>query len=286
MSLALEQWRARRVFPTSLNTLNLQKLGRDLHLRAITSARTTNAEYLQEIADVVDDMLAGKINMAQGRIRLLFKLKELGYHPEIGFPEDIGKVPPAELGSLRDLSSYRRLNLVLETNVRVAANYARATAGNTEEARWHFPAWELVRLYYRHTERGTVESHSAGWQRRWFDAGESVGWEGALKSRLLALKDSPIWEALAAGAGGYTDTLDNGFPPFAFNSGMGWRAVGRQEVMDHGLIEADAVPAATEQELLPGEKEINDRFAALAPDLRDALRQSMRDVLAEKGLAA
>jgi len=286
---ALKQWRSREVFPTDLSSADILGFSRELHMRSIISARTTNAEYLDEIAKTVDGMLSGKFSMSEGRYRLFKKLKQLGYDPEVGFPSDMAQIPPAERGSLQDLSSEARLNLVLETNMRIAANYGRMVEGNTPYALYAYPAWELVRLYLRNVPRGTPESHTAGWQARWRDAGESVGWEGVLKaesgnekSEMIARKDSSIWQALGDGAGGYTDTLSNPFPPFAFNTGMAWKAVDRARCLDLGLIATDETPAEMVGQLAPGAKEINDVFDRLSPDLRNELDREISDYNARR----
>lgn len=276
---ALLQWRSREVFPTDLSSGDIRDLSRDLRMRSIFSARTTNAEYLAEIGEVVDDILAGKINMADGRLRLFRKLRQLGYDPEVGFPEDMRRVPPAERGSLRDLSSEMRLNLVLETNMRIAANYGRMVEGNTEHARFAYPAWELVRLYQRAVPRGTPESHSPGWAVRWNSAGEFVDWEGALTSTMIARKDSPIWQALGDGAGGYEDTLSNPFPPFAFRSGMAWRAVDRARCIALELVTADEIPEPMEGKLSPSDEAVNAVVDKMPDDLRSEM---LRELEADK----
>lgn len=274
-TLALQQWRSRSTFPTDLSSAEIRGFSRELRMRSVFSARMTNAEAVQELADVVDDMLSGKINMAKGRLRMMRKLKELGYDPEKGFPQDMAAIPPAERGSLRDLSSERRLNLMLETNMRIAAGYGRMVAGNSEAARAMFPAWELVRLYWRRIERGTPDSHSAGWALRWQAAGDAVGWVGALRSPWIALKDSPIWEALGDGEGGYQDVLNNPFPPFAFNSGMAWRAVPREECARLGLVKGAEIPRKTDAQLSPGQLEIRNALERLGPDFRKSLREEL-----------
>ncbi len=274
---ALEQWRGRAVFPTDLSSAEIRGMSVELRRRSVFSARTTNADYLGEVAEVVDDLLSGKINMATGRLRLMRKLKQLGYDPAIGFPGDMADIPPAERGTLQDLSSEGRLNLMLETNTRMAANYGRMVAGNTEYARFAYPAWQLVRLFLRAVPRGSAESHSVGWEKRWFDAGESVGWEGALKSPMIALKDSPIWQALGNGAGGYEDTLSNPFPPFAWRSGKAWREVNRNDCIRLGLISATGreIPTKSEAPLSPDEKTVNDVFDKLPADLQEEMRREL-----------
>jgi len=272
---ALKHWRAREVFPTDFGSLDLRGLSRELRMRSVFSARVTNAEFLGEVAAVVDDILSGKINMATGRLRLMRKLKELGYDPATGFPGDMAEIPPAERGSLQDVSSEARLDLMLETNTRIAANYGRMVEGNIPYARHAYPGWELVRLYTREVPRGTPESHSAGWDARWHDAGESVGWEGALESPMIARKDSPIWQALGDGVGGYRDTLGNPFPPFAFGSGKGWKARDREDCLAFGLITADETPGEMKGQLTPDEQKANEIFDRLPTDIQEELRREL-----------
>lgn len=282
---ALLQWRSREVFATDLSSEDIRGFSRELRMRSIFSARTTNAEYLGEIGDVVDDILAGKINMADGRLRLFRKLRELGYDPEVGFPQDMAQIPPAERGSLQDLSSESRLNLVLETSTRIAANYGLMVEGNRDYARFAYPAWELVRLYARIVPRGTPESHSAGWEARWHDAGEAVNWEGVATlervrgeaTGMIARKDSPIWQALGDGAGDYQDTLSNPFPPFAFRSGMAWRAVDRARCIELGLVTADEVPEPMNGRLTPSQETVNEIFDRMPADLQEELRRELED---------
>lgn len=269
---AMTQWRSRSILPVDVGSAELRGLQREIAMRSVFSARTTNADYLTKIAEVVDDILSSKINLPEGRIRLMRKLKQLGYSPERGFPGDMEMIPPAERGSLQDLSSERRIDLVMETNVRLAQGYAQVLAGSTPYALQAYPGWELVRLYLRDVPRGSAESHSIGWQRRWSDAGESVLWEGAAEGALVALKDSPIWPALGDGAGGYADTLGNPFPPFAFRSGYAWRAVDRARCAELGLT---ATPVAKPATLTPGQKEVLRIVEGMPADLRAELEREL-----------
>ena len=277
---ALKQWRSREVFETDLGSAELKGFSRELLNRSIFSARVTNADFLGEVATAVDDILAGKTNMAQGRWVLQRKLKQLGYDPMLGFPGDMANIPPAEAGSLQDLSSTQRLDLIIETNVRMASCYAQHLAGNTPYALHAYPAWELVRRFVRDVPRGSPESKSIGWPQRWADAADAVNDEGVLARQravpdMVALKDSPIWQALGDGAGDYTDTLGNPYPPFAFRSGMAWQPVRRDRCVSLGLISGDESPRRTDAQLTPGEREVRAAFDKLSPDLRAELEREL-----------
>lgn len=277
---ALRQWRSRTNFPTDLSSAEIRGFSRELRLRSIFSARMTNAEAVQELANVVDSMLSGEINLATGRLRMMRKLAQLGYDPEKGFPQDMAEIPPAERGSLRDLSSEKRLTLMLETNQRIAANYGRMVAGNEPYALHAYPAWELVRIYWRRNPRGSEESHSPGWEIRWSRAGDSVNWVGAIQGAMIALKDSPIWQALGDGAGDYSDTLNNPFPPFAFNSGYGWREVSRDECLKLGMMGDRTVVEPMQGHLSPGAVEVRAALDSLGEDFKKELLAELEELAA------
>ena len=277
VSDAMKQWNSRSVFETDLSSGELRAFSSQLKNRSVFSARTTNARYLQKVHEVVGDVLAGKVDMAKARVTLMRELKLLGYDPAVGFPQDMATIPPAEKGSLQDLSSFRRINLLLETNVRMARGYAQMLAGESSYNKEAYPAWELVRLYIRRVERGTPESKTAGWQKRWEDAGKAVRWEGASQSALVALKNSPIWAAIGDGEGGYIDTFGNPFPPFAFGSGMAWAAVSREKTIDLGLIakEKTKTHPASPATLTPGQKETARILSEMPPELREELEREL-----------
>ena len=92
---------------------------------------------------------------------------------------------------------------------------------------------------------------------------------------MVALKDSPIWAALAAGTGGYTDVIGQPMPPFAYGSGLGWIEQPREVALQLGLLKDGAAPKAQAVDLSPGEKEIAAALERLGPDFRRALMQGL-----------
>ena len=126
----------------------------------------------------------------------------------------------------------------------MATNAARINAQN-ESTVYAVPAWELLRYGQRKVPRD--------WAARWKAAGDSVGWIGAVRDfgRMVARKDSPIWQALGDGAGGYKDTLGNPFPPFAFSSGMAWAGVERDECEKLGIVAPGEQPGVPQKVSVP-----------------------------------
>lgn len=235
---AYELARGRRVLPTSLGTAGIREaLPPAIRARAVFSARTTSADYVVELKSVIEAYLSGDLSKPAARALLKEKLAALGYDPEKGFRGDRAKgVPPARKGSLQDLGSNRRLNLILDTQWRLWAGKAQEVAGNTPEALFAAPYWELYRA-------GSVRV-PRDWIERWQKVGGTVGDAG----RLLALKTSGIWEKLGS-SDHFPDALDTTCEPYAFGSKMRRKPVRRAAAARLGL----PLPSAPARDLSPGE---------------------------------
>jgi hypothetical protein len=221
--------RDRNLLPTNLTSAQIAEWDDELKRLSVFSARTNHAGYLQTIKDVTLRILNGEINEATGRALLQDKLDELSYDPQRGgFPglED-PNIPPAEPGSLRDLSSNKRTQLVLRTQMRQMANRGYREQSTTPAALFSFPAWELIRIYPRTVPRDD-------WPLRWAEAGGKL-YDG----RMIAEKSSPVWEQLGS-VDLFSDGIGTDYPPFAFNSGMGWMQVSRRTCEQLGVPISDA----------------------------------------------
>lgn len=240
--------RIKDLLPTSLGSDELRSsIASDILRRSVFSARMESARYLAKIREVCAQVLEGSINQATARARLLETLSQMGHSP-------------LDDGGLTNPASIRRLNLIVDTQRQMAASVSRIQT-QTPGTLAAYPAWELTRLVGKAVPR-------EDWPARWRNAGESIGWEGALKDRFIALKTSPIWQALGDGAGGFRDTLGNPYPPFAYSSGMAWVAVDRETCERLGLSgpEPETVPSAS---LSPAEKDIADAASRLGFTLED-----------------
>ena len=136
-----------------------------------------------------------------------------------------------------------KLDFKISVATDVARGAGRHVADNFDQDEVdEFPALELLRVYDRDVPRGEEPGgEDNDWPSRWRAAAQLSGDTDALRileetGRMIALKASPIWQALGDGAGGYDDTLGNPFPPFAFNSGYDQDGVDRAECERLGLI--------------------------------------------------
>jgi hypothetical protein len=203
------------VLPTTANSAPIAGWDEELKRLAIFLAGTNHAGYLQEVKDVVESLLRGKFDEATARMILQQKLRALQYDPRLGgFPGvEEPNTAPAEPGGLRDLSSDARTQLVVRTLMRLLANRGYREQGTTPGALFSFPAWELIRIYPQNVPR------RPSWPDRWREAGGELH-----VGRMIARKDDKVWAALGDRML-FDDAIGTDYPPFAFNSGMGWRQI-------------------------------------------------------------
>jgi hypothetical protein len=187
-----------------------------------------------------------RVSIQDARQELRRSLADLGYDPA---------QVDARPGSLKDLGSARRLNLILDHNVREARGYGRRKEGNHPARLRAFPAQEFVRVYARQEPR-------TDWPQRWRDAGGTL-YEG----RMIAPKDSPVWRNLSR--------FGTPWPPFDFGSGMGLRNISRSEALRLGVIQPG-------QSITPDEQTFNDQAEISFPETTGALQKS---ILAQLGTA-
>jgi hypothetical protein len=226
---ALVAAQKRGLLPTSLSTEELRELGAGILARNVFAARAVSAVYVAKLKEVVDAMAGGALSEGQVRTALYETLDALGYTPEGGFPDRdaaagdaAGAVPPALQGTLQDLRSYRRTDLIVRTQRDLTQGAGTQMRGHTPDRLAVFPAWELVRI-------GSV-AVPRDWPSRWTIAGGRL-LDGR---RMVAFKGDPVWGELGA-YDNFQDALGVDHPPFAFNSGMGWAEISAAECRALGV---------------------------------------------------
>ena len=98
---------------------------------------------------------------------------------------------------------------------------------------------------------------------------------------MIARKGATIWEELGSAAI-FDDALDTDHPPFAFNSGMGWRSVPRAECIRLGLIAEDYQPEGFREWQLNEDAKIG--AAKIPADLIEAAKKELDAELVGSGL--
>lgn len=257
---ALAFARDRVSLPTTLGHGALATLRRELGARALILARVSDARILSAVHRRVNELARGiqerpgdYMDPATFRVEMQQILNLTGYQAEAG-----------REGTISDLRSTARLNLIVDTETELAAGRAQQAADLDPDISDAFPAWEL----YRATKPNGIERD---WEERWRIAADQSGDTTAMAAfeatgRMMARKDSAIWTELGS-TDNFDDALDTDHPPFAFNSGMAVKNVNRRTAMDAGLIERGQRIAAQQRPQSPMRVNVSD----ISPQIRDAL---------------
>lgn len=274
MSAALRMAAMRRVLALSpaIGTAEIQEhIEPEIRERVFFSARTPYASYLADTKDMIerhvqpdarigpDGLVATRsgesVSTAQIRARMKQMLVALDYVPDAD-----------KRGGLQDLSSDRRIELVIDTQLKMARGYGQWSQAQDPDIMDLWPADELYRAMLREEERD--------WQARWNDARRALGARTSAtvadfpNGPFVALKNDPIWSQLSR--------FGNPYPPFDFNSGMRVRDVSRERAIALGvLVPGRSEPQPREQPFAdPEVREIPD---SVPPDLAGALRTVFAD---------
>ena len=179
------------------------------------------------------------------------------------FLDSIGYVPPVPTGNklideLVDLTSQRRLDLIVKTNVSMARGYGQHVQSYSPELLDAFPCQELFRLGQRKEPRD--------WPTIWKDKGGTI-----YGGRMIAEKGDAIWTDISR--------FGNPYPPFDFGSGMWVKDVPRAVAVRLGVIrKSDQIKA--KPTALKGKFVLGDSFS---PEIAAQLRGALHDALAQEG---
>ena len=217
----------RGALPTSLDTAGLRDLAAQVRLSSAFTARGTSRIFAMKIKEVTDLLASGQINEATGQVMLFETIRALGYTPEGGLPKlpgDAPPVPPAIAGTIQDLSTMRRLDLIVGTQREIMTGAGLQMRGHSPDRLEAAPGWELIRVLSHIEHRD--------WNSRWKISGGKVyphnGSIDALRSEtgMICLKGDPVLGELGSSAN-FPDALDIDHGPFVFRGGVGLREVKR-----------------------------------------------------------
>jgi len=232
---------SKQVDTTAQSTADWDMVDAQIRERAFFMAGVSNARILQAFKDAARDVAAGKLTMNEARKRLRAALREAGYEPA----ED-------ERGGIHDLSSRRRMEVTLETNVALARGWMQRQQMLLDKSQ---PGLRLFRARRVRVPRN--------WVLRWGEAAARIGWQGVARGgEFVALIDSPIWREISR--------FGVPYPPFDFGSQMRVKAVPYEECERLGLFdepgEDDAPADETEPEETAPEQGEADDEPAPAPE--------------------
>ena len=151
------------------------------------------------------------VRTSENKLLLYEQLKDYGI---VGDPND-------PFIRLENLASTTRVDLTVKTTRMVNESLKQLEeAADPIQAELN-PCWEVMRDEWRKEPRD--------WQARWQQAANAVMWDGVAKNtdRMIAKKDSPIWNELGTG---FDDSIGNPYPPFFWNSGCGWEICSQEDI--------------------------------------------------------
>lgn len=193
--------------------------------RAFFSSQVESARILHAARELSAQVASGDLSLSDFRLKLRHALDLDHYNPE------------DKRGTIKDLLTARRLDVIVKTNVAQARGYVQHLQATNEGALLAYPCYELVRVAQRKQPRD--------WAARWRDAGGRF-----FGGRMIATKTDPIWTRISA--------FGNPFPPFDWGSGMGLDEVGYAEAVKLGVIERG-------QKIEPPKIDFNGKLEATVP---------------------
>ena len=266
---ALNSLLQREVVASDLSSADWRAVSATIRQESFFSARTLLEDYLATAKDTIAGLLnpgteqradritpenpEGNVTTGQSdayaRAQLRELLGKLNYAPA-----------PEDSGTIKDLSSDQRIDLVLTTNKQLAQGQGNWLQSQRTGVLDSFPADELFRLENRVKKRD--------WLYRFRLAGEQTGdpigtgWTITPDGRMIALKNHAIWHWIGSSEL-FSDALDVIWPPFAFNSGMWVRDVSRRVCEQIGLLQkGQAAPKPAN--ILSALKLFAEKISALA----------------------
>ena len=251
-SKAWELAAARHAMPSALSSREQREaFSRDMRRRVHVMARVSSATFASEVKTAVDSYLAGDKSKPVLIAHLQGVLARLGYSPEHGFPGDAALgIPPALPGSLRDLSAWKRLELIIDTEGALAHGKIQQMQDYTPVALRLVPAYEMIRVRHPKAPRN--------WPARWSEAGGPPPLDG----RFIAPKEHEVWHNLGDHAI-FNDALGVDHAPFWFNSSGSLIGMPRGTCMRLGIMDTQGNWA---QAYAPGgTKDYADAQAATLP---------------------
>lgn len=199
---------------SDLDSSQWNQIQAGLRNRAFFSSRVAEVNILAAMRERVAKYAEGETDLSKIRMEFRDELRRANYQPQ-----------PGEEGTIHDLFSQARIDVIVKTNVAQARGYIQYAEGMSPGAFAAFPAQEFTRVAHRKNAR-------QDWPQRWAKAGGKT-----YGGKMIALKDDPVWVNLSV--------FGNPFPPFDWGSGMGVLDVDRKTAIRLGLVSDEELRGKT-----------------------------------------
>ncbi len=201
LQVAVKKMEAVGLLKTKLSSQELGEIRTSIRQQAVFSAKVSNGKILESIREVTIGVLNKKISPFAAREKLRETVERSRY-----------KAPKGKEGTIQDLTSTARLDLIVRTNVDMARGYGQFV--DAQRGLDEYPFWEMYRKELRQEPRD--------WPTRWQEAGRALR-----QGKMVAPVNDRIWKAISA--------FGTPYPPFDYNSGMSVRRMARARGEKLGL---------------------------------------------------
>jgi len=240
----LEFVQGRKVVEAMMNSAGWRDVPYLLRDRAFFSAYVADMQTLSEMKARISLALGWKPGDDDGPVMDAGRFeKEMR---RILINGDVRTAAPEELGTVRDIMSTPRLQLIFRTQKDMARGWSEMKTGMDPDLLDAVPGYEFVRITPRRNPRP-----DAFWDGRWRQACSMAGGKGCIVSPKVALKTSPVWQML-----GNLGPFGNPFDPFDYGTGMG------REELDRAFCEAVGLIGAEERVAPVKVPDLNERLDA------------------------
>lgn len=254
-SPSVSEFLSRKVpVPSEMLTRDWDRVELATRERAFFMASVTQAEILDAYKFSAEEVAAGRLNSARAAEITRERLIQLGYKPA-----------PGTEGGIKDLTSWRRLKVTIETNVAMAQGWA----GYERQVRAAlvFPGKRMVRLVNKREPRN--------WPQRWRMAAGSVPAQGLNVGDMSAHIFHPVWRRISR--------FNAPYPLYDFGSGMGDKQLKKAESETLGIAKPPPAGPVDTPADVPGSGVItpglNETLEA-TPEVRSkAVKRSLEEQL-------
>jgi hypothetical protein len=276
MLQAVAKLKNKTAITAALDSEQWRRVPLELRDRAFFSARVESVRFLSIAQRKLQHRLELTTEQLEnGKAALVNRDSFIRDMRRIAEEEGLQTTGPAGRGTVRDIRSVKRLGLIYDIQTESAAGYARWKVDTDPDVLDEFPAYRLGPSTARQPR---PESY---WRNRWQQAGDATGWQGATRTSMVALKTSPIWQALSI--------FGTPWPPFDYGSSRLLEDVDRDEAAALGLVpRTGPVPAFGAKGSTP--EAFNETLQAstrgLMPSALDNLELAFGDQIEVAGTSA